>query len=206
MEHLSHVQARIETIRGMVEGAMPAGVGRFSSVLADALRHSGGGAPPAGAGGVAVASAGEAASLLRLPGMGMGTAAGDLRLPVEARVSSEFGPRTHPVSGERHEHSGIDFAAPAGSPVRAAAAGTVAFAGERGGYGNLVIIRHPDGAETYYAHQRDLSVRTGQPVSAGQLVGTVGSTGRSTGPHLHFELRRDGRPVDPRGALGLPAA
>lgn len=206
MEHLSHVQARIETIRGMVEGAMPAGASRFSSVLAHALRQGGGGPAPAAAGGVATASAGEAAALLRLPGTGSATAPGALGLPVQARVSSEFGPRTHPVSGERHQHSGIDFAAPAGSPVRAAAAGTVSFAGERGAYGNLVIILHPDGAETYYAHQRDLSVRAGQAVSAGQMVGTVGSTGRSTGPHLHFELRRDGRPVDPRGALGLPAA
>lgn len=203
MEQLSNVQARIETIRGMVEGAMPAGASRFSAVLADALRQSGG-PQAAGAGGVATASAGEAAALLRLPGTSGGTGPGALNLPVQARVSSAFGPRTHPITGERHEHSGIDFAAPAGSPVRAAGTGTVAFAGERGGYGNLVIIRHPDGAETYYAHQRDLAVRTGQIVAAGETIGTVGSTGRSTGPHLHFELRRGGRPVDPREALGLP--
>jgi murein DD-endopeptidase MepM/ murein hydrolase activator NlpD len=206
MEHLSHVQARIETIRGMVESAMPSGAARFSSALADAVRRSGGGSSPAGPGGLATATAGEAAALLRLPGTVSGTAPGALRLPVQARVSSAYGPRTHPVSGERHEHSGIDFAAPAGSPVRAAGTGTVAFAGPKGGYGNLVVIRHPDGAETYYAHQRDLAVRTGQAVRAGDVIGTVGSTGRSTGPHLHFELRRAGRPVDPRSALGLPTA
>jgi murein DD-endopeptidase MepM/ murein hydrolase activator NlpD len=205
MEHLSHVQARIETIRGMVEGAMPSGAGRFSAVLADAVRQ-GEGPTIAGAGAVATADPAEAAALLRLPGSGGLTATGALRLPVQARVSSEFGMRSHPVSGERHQHTGIDFAAPAGSPVRAAGAGTVTFAGARGGYGNLVIIRHPDGAETYYAHQRDLAVQAGQVVSAGETIGTVGSTGRSTGPHLHFELRRGGRPTDPRAALGLPAA
>jgi len=205
MEHLSHVQARIETIRGMVEGAMPSGAARFSAVLADAVRQ-GDGPPPSGSGAVATADPAEAAALLRLPGFAGAAAPGALRLPVQARVSSEFGTRSHPISGERHQHTGIDFAAPAGSPVRAAQAGTVTFAGERGGYGNLVIIRHPDGAETYYAHQRDLSVRTGQAVEAGQAIGTVGSTGRSTGPHLHFELRRGGRPTDPRAALGLPKA
>lgn len=205
MEHLSNVQARIETIRGMVEGAMPSGAARFSAVLADAVRQ-GGGLPPAGPGAVATADPAEAAALLRLGGSPATFVPGSLRLPVQAPVSSEFGPRNHPISGERHQHTGIDFAAPAGSPVRAAGAGTVAFAGERGGYGNLVIIRHPDGTETYYAHQRDLAVRAGQSVVAGETIGTVGSTGRSTGPHLHFELRRDGRPVNPRAALGLPAA
>src|SRR5687767_12966926 len=104
MEHLSHVQARIETIRGMVEGAMPAGASRFSAVLADALRQ-GGKAETAAAGGIATASMGEAAALLRLPALGSGTGPGALRLPVQARVSSEFGPRTHPITGERHEHS-----------------------------------------------------------------------------------------------------
>ena len=103
----------------------------------------------------------------------------------------------HPVTGRRHDHAGVDFAAPAGTPIRAAAGGTVAFAGVRGGYGNLVILDHGDGMQTWYAHQRDVAVMEGQRVPAGGILGTVGSTGRSTGPHLHLEVRRDGEPVDP---------
>ncbi|MEX2222010.1 MAG: M23 family metallopeptidase [Candidatus Rokuibacteriota bacterium] len=121
----------------------------------------------------------------------------DLLTPVQGRVSSVFGPRLHPVHKVMRPHTGIDLAAPSGTPIQAAAAGRVTFAGPRGGYGNLVILDHGNGLETYYAHQRDLGVRVGDVVAAGQRIGTVGATGTATGPHLHFEVRRDGAPQDP---------
>lgn len=124
-------------------------------------------------------------------------------LPVDGRLSSTFGPRLHPITGEMRPHRGIDLAAPTGTPIAAMAAGTVTFAGWQNGYGNVVIIQHGDGTETRYAHQDTMGVSVGQEVAAGELIGTVGSTGRSTGPHLHLELRRDGDAVDPAPYLGL---
>ena len=131
------------------------------------------------------------------------TAPGGLLVPVQGRVSSDFGPRVHPVTGARKQHNGLDIAAPTGTPIQAPAAGTVTFAGMRGGYGYLTIIDHGDGTETRYAHQDRLSVSTGDRVDQGQIIGTVGSTGMSTGPHLHFEVRRDGEAIDPAPLLGL---
>lgn len=96
----------------------------------------------------------------------------------------------------------MDLAAPAGTPIVAAGGGTVTFAGPRGGYGNVVILDHGDGTETRYAHQQRLDVTVGQQVTGGQQIGTVGSTGNSTGPHLHFEVRRNGQPVDPAPLVG----
>jgi murein DD-endopeptidase MepM/ murein hydrolase activator NlpD len=116
-----------------------------------------------------------------------------------ARVSSPFGHRNHPVRGEDHMHTGVDFAASKGTPVVAAAAGIVQFVGFENGYGKYVVLRHPRGYTTYYAHlsafARDL--RVGAPVTEGQSLGTVGSTGTATGPHLHFEVRLNNRPIDP---------
>jgi peptidoglycan hydrolase-like protein with peptidoglycan-binding domain len=104
------------------------------------------------------------------------------------------------VAGRRH--TGIDFPAAAGAPVGAAGRGTVAFAGwNRGGYGNLVVIRHRLGFESWYAHLSSISVGPGQAVAGGTLIGAVGSTGRSTGPHLHFEVRQFGTPIDPAPRL-----
>lgn len=134
---------------------------------------------------------------------GAAAAPGALRRPVAAPLSSSFGPRVHPVTGEHKLHAGIDLAAPTGTPIGAAAGGTVTFAGVRGGYGNLVTVDHGDGTESRYAHQATIAVREGQRVTPGALLGTVGSTGMSTGPHLHFEFRRDGEPVDPAPLLGL---
>jgi len=94
-------------------------------------------------------------------------------------------------------HAGIDLAAGSGSPIRAAAAGTVSSAGTEGGYGRTVRVVHPDGTMTVYAHMSQLLVSTGQRVEAGEQIGQEGSTGRSTGSHLHFEVRVDGAPVDP---------
>ena len=121
--------------------------------------------------------------------------------PVRGRASSEFGPRVHPVTGARRDHQGLDIAAPTGTPIAAAAAGRVTFAGQQRGYGNIVIVDHGNGIETRYAHQNAIGVSTGETISAGQRLGTVGSTGLSTGPHLHFEVRRDGAAVDPRQFL-----
>jgi murein DD-endopeptidase MepM/ murein hydrolase activator NlpD len=114
-----------------------------------------------------------------------------------ARITSHFGDREDPVAGGRRGHHGIDIAAPQGSPVRSIAAGTVSFAGAMGDYGNCVVIDHGDGTQSRYAHCADLRVATGQTIEAGHEVGTVGATGRATGPHLHFEVRRDGLARDP---------
>lgn len=111
-----------------------------------------------------------------------------------SRISSPF------LGGFRRAggHSGIDFAAPMGSPIRAAVPGRVVSVGWGGGYGNLVKVRHNDGSLGYYAHMSSMGVRVGQQVGRGTVLGRVGSTGNSTGPHLHFEVRRNGRPVDPQ--------
>lgn len=118
--------------------------------------------------------------------------------PVAGRVSSGFGIRTHPLRGTARLHAGLDLAAASGTPIRAAATGVVIAAGYRGGYGYAVDLRHPDGFITRYAHQSRLLVRAGQRVAAGQVIGVVGSTGASTGPHLHFEVRTASGPIDPR--------
>ncbi|MBL8918649.1 MAG: M23 family metallopeptidase [Myxococcaceae bacterium] len=116
-------------------------------------------------------------------------------------VSSGFGARVDPIDGSRSFHYGVDVAAGEGTPILAAAAGVVVQAGPRGGYGNAVEVAHPDGTTTLYAHASDLSVGVGQRVEAGQILGAVGHTGRSTGDHLHFEVRSHGQPIDPRRAL-----
>lgn len=114
-----------------------------------------------------------------------------------ARYSSMFGPRLHPIFATVRMHEGLDFAAPSGTPIRSAAAGTVVSSGTRGGYGIATIVDHGGGVATLYAHQRETFVTAGSAVAAGQVIGAVGSTGFSTGPHLHFEVRVSGAPVDP---------
>jgi len=120
--------------------------------------------------------------------------------PLDARVSSNFGWRNIAVNGNRH-HAGVDLAASWGTPVRAARDGRVERAGWWGTYGNAVALDHGDGSETRYAHLSSVSVAAGAVVRQGDVIGYVGSTGASTGPHLHFELRFDGRAVDPLGYL-----
>lgn len=120
------------------------------------------------------------------------------RLPVNARMSSRFGYRVHPIFGDTRLHTGLDFAAGAGTPIRAAGAGRVVWAGPRGGYGNLVAVDHGNGLATLYAHQSRIDVTIGQRVATGEVIGLVGSTGFSTGPHLHFETRELGTPADPQ--------
>jgi murein DD-endopeptidase MepM/ murein hydrolase activator NlpD len=106
----------------------------------------------------------------------------------------------------KEPHDGIDLAAPSGTPVKTAQEGKVLYAGEQQGYGLIVIVQHPNGLITLYAHNRDLRVTTGQMVRRSQVIATVGESGRTSGPHLHFEVRVDGKPVDPLDYLGpLPA-
>jgi murein DD-endopeptidase MepM/ murein hydrolase activator NlpD len=106
-----------------------------------------------------------------------------------APITSRFGWRTHPLTGNRRFHSGLDIGAPAGSPVVATGAGTVISAGWNGGYGKAVIIQHGDTQQTLYGHLSEVSVQAGQTIAQGTVIGLVGSTGNSTGPHLHFESR-----------------
>jgi murein DD-endopeptidase MepM/ murein hydrolase activator NlpD len=118
-----------------------------------------------------------------------------------AAVTSGFGSRVHPVYGDVRMHTGIDFRASTGTPVRAAGAGKVVYAGWRGGYGNTVIIDHGNSLATLYGHLSSISVGVGQTVSRGQVIARAGSTGLSTGPHLHFEVRANGVPVNPMAYL-----
>jgi murein DD-endopeptidase MepM/ murein hydrolase activator NlpD len=126
---------------------------------------------------------------------------GLLAYPSDAPTSSSFGWRIHPILGYRRFHSGLDFAASYGSTIRAANSGTVIFAGWYGGYGKAVIIYHSNGITTLYGHTSELFVSEGQTVQRGQAIASVGSTGLSTGPHLHFEVHRHGTPVDPMNYL-----
>ncbi|WP_041233837.1 murein hydrolase activator EnvC family protein [Cylindrospermum stagnale] len=126
---------------------------------------------------------------------------GAFAYPSDASTSSSFGWRVHPILGYRRFHSGLDFAAGYGSTIRAADSGTVIFAGWYGGYGRAVIINHGRGMTTLYAHSSELYVSEGQSVQRGQAIAAVGSTGFSTGPHLHFEVRRNGTPVNPADFL-----
>jgi murein DD-endopeptidase MepM/ murein hydrolase activator NlpD len=112
-------------------------------------------------------------------------------------VTSPFGLREHPVIGQELEHHGIDLVAAAGTPVMAAARGVVVWRGNKLGYGNCVVIRHGTHLSTIYGHLSHIGVRAGELIGAGAVIGLSGSTGFSTGPHLHFEVRRDGVPVDP---------
>jgi flagellar protein FlgJ len=123
-------------------------------------------------------------------------------MPVEGRVSSLFGTRKDPIRGTQREHHGLDIAAPEGTDIRAVRDGTVRFSGERGSYGKLVILDHGDGLETRYAHCSELIVNEGEKIRAGERIALVGTTGRSTGPHLHLEARKDGQAVDPQEIFG----
>ena len=125
------------------------------------------------------------------------TSTGAFVRPVPGRITSGFGPRTHPILGYVRMHTGIDFTAPYGQEIRAAQGGRVILAGWFGGYGNTIVIDHGGGMATLYAHQSELAVGYGAGVGAGDVIGYVGSTGLSTGPHLHFEVRINGSPVDP---------
>lgn len=123
------------------------------------------------------------------------------------RVSSTFGMRRHPIHNSWRQHSGIDFAAPTGTPIQATADGIVESIGPQGGYGNTIVLRHQNNITTLYAHQSRFAsgLKKGDRVSQGQVIGYVGSTGWSTGPHLHYEFRVSGKAVDPLG-VKMPEA
>lgn len=118
--------------------------------------------------------------------------------PVDGQVSSFYGYREHPKTGSRDFHGGLDIAASPGLSVRATADGIVSFAGWSGGSGNLVALEHGHGFSTYYAHNRQVMVKAGQKVKRGDILSSVGSTGNSTGPHLHYEVWKDGKSLDPK--------
>lgn len=120
-----------------------------------------------------------------------------LAWPSTGAMSSSFGYRTHPIFGDRRMHAGIDISAPYGQAVIAAESGTVVFAATRGGYGQAIVIDHGGALATLYAHMSSLGVSTGSSVTRGQRIGSIGCSGYCTGPHLHFETRVSGEPVDP---------
>jgi murein DD-endopeptidase MepM/ murein hydrolase activator NlpD len=120
-----------------------------------------------------------------------------MEMPVAGRISSGFGERFHPILGYRRMHDGVDLAAPYGTPVVAAADGRVVTAGWHGGYGREVKLSSPGGIETIYGHMSRLAVAAGASVRRGQVIGYVGSTGLSTGPHLHYEVHVGGKLVNP---------
>jgi murein DD-endopeptidase MepM/ murein hydrolase activator NlpD len=117
--------------------------------------------------------------------------------PVHGSISSPFGMREHPTSGEDNFHTGIDLSIPPGNPVRATADGIVSFSGRSGGSGNLVVLEHGHGYSTLYAHNRSIDVKIGQKVKRGDVISYAGSTGNSTGPHVHYEIWKEGKPVNP---------
>jgi murein DD-endopeptidase MepM/ murein hydrolase activator NlpD len=117
--------------------------------------------------------------------------------PVTGGISSSFGMREHPKSGEENFHTGLDLSVPTGYPVKATADGIVSFSGMNGGSGNLVVLEHGHGYSTLYAHNSRLAVKIGQKVKRGDIISYSGSTGNSTGPHVHYEIWKEGRPVNP---------
>lgn len=121
--------------------------------------------------------------------------------PTEGWLSSGYGPRKHPITGQPDYHYGVDIAGMVGTPIRAAADGTVVAAGRRAGYGLTIIIDHDYGRRTLYGHLSRIQVKVGQRVTKGQVIGAMGSTGLSTGPHLHYEVHVNGRPVNPLNYL-----
>ncbi|MDE0781369.1 MAG: M23 family metallopeptidase, partial [Alphaproteobacteria bacterium] len=130
-----------------------------------------------------------------------------MKTPIDgARLSSRFGKRKHPILGYTRKHSGVDFAAPKGTPIYAAGDGSIVTAGTKGGYGKYIKIRHNSTYSTAYAHLNAYGpgIRRGKRVRQGQVIGYVGTTGRSTGPHLHYEVHRGGRQINPL-TLKLPS-
>ncbi len=127
-----------------------------------------------------------------------------LGAPYPGNITSNFGHRENPFGGSNVEtHKGLDIKGPMGAPVKAMAKGEVAFAGTRGGFGNCIILKHGNGFETLYGHLSKILVSSGQQIEIGQQIGNIGSTGRSTGPHLHYEVHRNGQKINPESFLTL---
>ena len=117
--------------------------------------------------------------------------------PVAGRLTSKYGMRLHPISKDWTMHDAIDIAAPKGTAIKNVLEGKVVFAGDRGGYGQTIVVEHADGRSSLFAHCSELSVKVGDVVQVGDKLGEVGNTGNSTGNHLHFELRENGKTIDP---------
>jgi len=163
----------------------------------DALHALGPPVSPA-AGSLAAATAVSAARPVRVaPAVAVDTSDDSLQLDIAGKVSSSFGWRNDPLHGRTKFHGGIDLAAAYGTAVPVAAGGTVVRAGEQGAYGLSVVVRHAGGYESRYAHLSSVDVAVGDTIEKGAVLGRVGSTGRSTAPHLHFEVTRAGQRVDP---------
>ncbi len=127
-----------------------------------------------------------------------------LGLPFSGAITSSFGTRENPFSGSGTEtHKGLDIRGPFGGPVKAMAKGEVSFAGQRGGFGNCIILKHGNDYETLYGHLSKILVKPGQKIEIGQQIGNIGSTGRSTGPHLHYEIHKNGQKINPASYLTL---
>ncbi len=126
--------------------------------------------------------------------------------PLAGRITDRYGYRIHPIQGDENFHSGVDIAAPHGAPIRCSRPGTVQFVGWKPGYGKVVVVRHSDGSQSWYAHCSRLIAKTGNRVKAGAMLARVGATGSATGPHLHFEIRRNETPVNPMKYLGKSRA
>lgn len=154
----------------------------------------------------AAAAPGPSFSGLVASAMGGASAAasGAFLAPVEGTVTSGFGERPNPMGAGTEFHPGIDIAAAEGTPIRAASGGRVVAAGPEGGYGNVVVLDNGNGVTTRYGHCSQIFSRVGQTVDAGSVIAAVGSTGRSTGPHVHFEVRVGDKPVDPASFLPKP--
>lgn len=154
-----------------------------------------------------MAASQEVANMIRRSHMssagysGAPAGAGGMIWPISGPITSEFGWRTHPIFGTARFHSGLDIGGDYGMPIYAAASGTVIYAGWISGYGNAVIIDHGGGVTTIYGHNDSLNVSEGENVAQGQVIAMCGSTGNSTGPHCHFEVRENGEPVSPYGYL-----
>lgn len=127
---------------------------------------------------------------------------GKLKLPVSGTISSRYGLRRDPINGGLRQHNGVDIAVPEGTPVRPAAPGKVVFSGYSEGYGNCVIVEHDGGVTSVYGHNSANMVKEGDIVDKTSVIALSGSTGRSTGPHVHFEVRKKGAPVDPMAMIG----
>ena len=127
-----------------------------------------------------------------------------LGMPFHGDITSRFGTRENPFDGSGVEtHKGLDIRAPYGAPVKSMAKGEVIFAGPRGGFGNCIMLKHGNGFETLYGHLSKILVNVGQKIEIGQQIGNVGSTGRSTGPHLHYEVHKNGQKINPESFLTL---
>ncbi len=169
---IAQVQSRIAQITGAASYApQPLAGGAFASLVNAVVRPS---ALPASTNGAA-----------------------PMQWPVAGQITSPFGERKNPMGPGDDFHPGLDIAADAGTPIAAAAAGRVVSAGPDGGYGNLIVVDDGNGITTRYAHCSQIFARVGDTITPGQTIGAVGSTGHSTGPHLHFEVRVNDAPVDP---------